>query len=221
MPPAFDRHKRWWGLKPLFYTGNPPPPISFSGEEEFRDFLASKEYRAALCITDVEVGFDLDNNLRDLPHDQIMKCGYTPLGLATNGQNLGSRYRYYSPGVDRKSSAIALGFDYAPVGKFIEFRIGKFGNLMSKLLVGHYAPFACVDISNRIYHDGTYRIEFSGTLVPNQTYYVDWKAVNCYSMENICDENLDDFLTAESRSCTPMRSEHFAVHGELCAVSVG
>jgi hypothetical protein len=121
----------------------------------------------------------------------------------------------------RGGSAIALGLDYAPIGKFIEFRIGMFGNWMSKLLVGHFAPFACIDISYRIYHDGTYRIEFSGTLVPNQTYYVDWKAVNRYSMESICDENLDDFLTAESRKCTPMRSEHFTVQGELCAESVG
>lgn len=217
IPPAFHQHRRWWGLKPLFATGNPRPPDSFDGEEGFRDFLKAKEYRAVLCVTGVEAGFAFGKTQRDLPHDHIMKGGYTPLGLATDGQELGIRYRYYSPGIDRAMSSIAIGSECAPIGKTIGFRIGKFGNWMSKILVGHFAPFASIGVGYEIFHDGNYKITFAGTYVPTQKFYVNWQAVHSYSMENISVEHLEDFLTAETRGEGPLSTEHYVHSGKLTA----
>lgn len=219
LPDAFRLHKRWWAHRLLFLTGNRTPPTHFRDEADVDVFRLRKEYRSMLGIAGVEVTFDTAGRAMDHAHEGRIKGGYTPIGVEFNGGLLHGSIKYYSSGVERGASSVALGDDFAPFGKSIEFRIGKLGNLVAWLTVRHWAPYAAADFSYIIHADGTYQFEFRSTAIPSQTLYEDLRAVDHYRLEAITPEQLDGFLSAETRQCAPTKELRFSRSGRVETLS--
>lgn len=216
MPEAFARRKRAWGLKPLFFTGNKPPPDEFAGEAHFQTFVEAKDYRAIIGVAGVEVSFnETGASSENAPLGDLTHGGYTPYRLTMGDGNTSVSFRHFSSGVTREASSIAIGCESAPFGISQDFRISTLGNIMSRLLIGHFAPFARMDIAYEVFADGRYEVSFGGTYVPSQAYYVGWKKVGEHHLEHISNEQLDDFLTAETRRARPLPKARFVHNGRI------
>ncbi len=219
MPKAFDSHNRWWGLKPLFLTGNQTPPARFEGEEHFQAFIDAKEYRAVIGVAGLEVSFNEEGcSSNNAPFGERTQGGYTPFRLTIGNESTSVSFRHYSSGEISGASSIAGGGESAPLGISLDFRIGKLGNAMSRLLVGHFAPYAWMDISYEVFADGQYEVTFSGTYIPSQAYYVDWEKVAEHHLEDVSGEHLDDFLTSQTRNSTPRSEARYVHRGHLKAI---
>lgn len=204
----------------MFLTGNKPPPASFANEEHFREFVRSKEYRAVLGVSNVYTSFNAEGrSTGSSTHDSEIVGGYTPLGIQVGTRNLYATFRMYSVGEVTAASSIAFGTDEAPIGKSVNFRVGKPMNWGFKRLTGHYLPYAAMDFSYTIRGDGECKVDLNSTSIPNITIYKNWNAAGHYRLWDITAEELDDFVTADSRSEFPHKALRFTITDSLTRIT--
>ncbi len=83
---------------------------------------------------------------------------------------------------------------------FVRFKLCLFGQIAARVATGHWPPNATATIDYRIDPwSGRAEISFSGTVVPQLTSYVGWKAVHEYRMEELDSVTFRSFV--ESQGC--------------------
>jgi hypothetical protein len=186
----------------LFLSGNePPPPALFSDIGEFYSFLATKNYRGALCLSDVVLACDDNGNAIDVTWNALndkRNVGFTcyPTGLS----------RYFARGEGFVSPLTPLlTQDGAQLSQSVFFRVGRMGNLTGTILTGMSAPYAWMSYIYNIGTNGLVRISFNGSFIPSQVYYQTWQRVKDHSIHSNSADEIDDFLRAGAAAPGPAR----------------
>jgi hypothetical protein len=173
------------GATLLFQSGNPDPPIGFAGHAGFADWLhpsnvvGTKEYRAALYLKDVVAEFGRGSGpvirAADAPF-----VGYTPMRMFIGGVNVAGalpqlpQYTagtgpYYPPVPEVDPAGEWIGIRYRA-----EFKLSRLPNLLSRVLVGAWAPYAWCEIVYRVHASGEVEVQVEGSSIPSQRLYIDW-----------------------------------------------
>jgi hypothetical protein len=184
------------GATLLFQSGNPDPPIAFAGHAGFTGWLhpstvvGTKEYRAALYLKDIVAEFNSGSEPVIRAADGPF-VGYTPVRMFIGGANVAvmvpqfSQYlrgtgTYHPPVPERDPGGQWIGIRYRA-----EFKLSKLPNLISKVLVGAWAPYAWCEIVYRVYASGKVEVDVEGSAIPSQRLYIDWALPPADSMANI------------------------------------
>ena len=214
---AYTTHRyRYPAFSMLFDSGNKPaPPERFSGKKDFVDFLRSKEYRAALALTDVRLYFEEAGTRRRATHlvysdyTRRVAVGYTPMKVV--GPALGGLLPvtakwalWYSEGHGLTDAPYDEAIDRVTINQYVKFRIGKVGNLGNYVMTGHGAPFAIMKITYTLFVDGRAIIDFAGTDIPTQNYYIDWRRRGSHNMLGNSAAQIDAFITAGNAADAPV-----------------
>jgi hypothetical protein len=218
LPPAFADHPSVKALKRMLGTGNvPSPPSSFGGINDFKQYVKKRNYRSIIGFYDVRLLCDMDGVAISIPHEFVSEVGYTPVEGRVETELASARIGIHDRGEGRLASSIAVapGQDHIPLARCVSFRVGKIGNFLSKRWTGHYAPFARISCEYTLRYNGRCEVEFYGSRIPSQTFYVNWQAAGHYSMANISSEELEEFLTADTRGVYPGTSLLFSYSGAV------
>lgn len=173
------------GANLLFQSGNPDPPIGFAGHAGFANWLhpsnviGTREYRAAVCLKDIVADFGGRSGPTIRAADAPF-VGYTPLRMFIGGSNVAAmipqlpRYTagtgpYHPPVPESDPNGEWIAIRYRA-----EFKLSKLPNLLSRVLVGAWAPFAWCEIIYRVHVTGDVEITVEGSAIPSQRLYIDW-----------------------------------------------
>jgi hypothetical protein len=180
---AFRSFRTPWSMyvacDQLFYSGNDTPPDGiFFDLGEFRSYLRRKDYRGALAIHSISID-DFDGTKYPVRVETLTDretLGYTPYGIPAPPRRFWRQFRLHGKGYR----------DGAPRGPRIEqrlfgeeinislevkFRIGRLGNLISRLLTGAHAPNARMSIRYTIDMKRKLMIiKAEGSSIPSQLY---------------------------------------------------
>lgn len=225
LPGAYADHAKQSGplsklaMKLVFISGNDPPPDSFDGYEGLQEFIRRKDFRSIMGFHKVVYPEDVSGRPSPKSHELMAVPGYTAYRLPFRMGRFGRRLVRFSEGDEFQASSFSRDPTriFLPLEKTIHFRIGRFGNRVSKLLTGHNAPFAFIECKYNLHNDGKFNVEFYGSLIPNYSFYIDWKLVGACSMLDISTRNLNDFLTADTKAKAgmPRRSTLYRFSGHV------
>jgi hypothetical protein len=87
---------------------------------------------------------------------------------------------------------------------WLRFRIGKLGELAGFFYTGKMAPWASMKIEYKIDSYGDVSVRFSGSNIPSQSYYVNWKREAVYDMIGNTSDMIDRFMEADGKDA-PVR----------------
>lgn len=211
------------GATLLFQSGNPDPPIGFAGHTGFADWLhpsnvlGTREYRAAVYLKDVVAEFKPGSSpvirAADAP-----SVGYTPMRMFIGGVNVAAmlpQLPQYTAGTGPYHPPVP---ELDPAGEWVgiryraEFKLSKLPNLLSRALVGAWAPYAWCEIAYRIYASGEVEIEVQGSAIPSQRLYIDWAMPSAdsaagiqseYDMRTANREEVLGFIKTQGWGCKP------------------
>ena len=190
----------------LFDSGNKDPEDDLTNEQGFLQIIKSRDFRGAFLLNGLKLYRTPDRFIEHSRDFRRMEyVGYTPIRSSTGKAHPPKKDRLMRQGVggsykDEPNPKIDLTPDYVRITQRVDFRICKLlqllGGFASFTLRG--APYAWMEMDFTIYHNGSYRIEFSGTSVPSQQLYIDWRRVaSCrYDMLQATAEEMERFLEA-------------------------
>lgn len=173
------------GTSLLFQSGNPAPPIGFAGHVGFTGWLhpcnliGTKEYRAALYLKDIVAEFPANGAPAIRAADGSF-VGYTPIRMFFGGANVAAMLPQLSQYTRGTGTYFPPLPEVDPDGEWIairyraEFKLSRLPNLLSRVLVGAWAPYAWCEILYRVHVSGEVEIQVQGSAVPSQRVYVDW-----------------------------------------------
>lgn len=78
-------------------------------------------------------------------------------------------------GDDGTGSKVTWQANCVTISCWVYFKIGGAGNLGSWILTGQWAPFAWIQLDYKICCDGSVTVNFYGTDMRSQYYYIDWE----------------------------------------------
>ncbi|EDM80052.1 hypothetical protein PPSIR1_20534 [Plesiocystis pacifica SIR-1] len=190
---AYTRHPNAGALDTVFDSGNQPPPDSFGGADAFRRYLDDYDFRAALYIRNVKL-CGCGSGERRLTYNYFTRGGYTPVRvlLAPNTKATIT----HCAGVEAPGIETEWGGDDVTIRLWIRFKLGGLTNFGSWVMTGEWAPWAWMQMDYIIDCSGRVRIEFRGSYIPSQSFYVGWSKVATRSMLNNNKARIDGFLTA-------------------------
>ncbi len=196
LPTSYARHPQTLGLRAMFRTGNrPEPPSDLRGRSTYRGFIDARNFRGALCLSGVKFTDHGDGRDADIEASVDDFIGYTPLRAKGRFGKFDYDLAWHEKGLGKIWTEIEKGPTYATLRRTAEFRIGKWGNVGSALLTGYWAPFAWMSIDYTVWIDGRIRIEFRGSSIPSQSFYVAWRRVRRHSMFTLDRSQITGFLS--------------------------
>ncbi len=198
------------------------PLESFADYTAFLDFLAEKNYRGAMYLRDVQLECDDQNRPQKISFWHIEDVGYTPMKVgyslerehwkiaASKKKTLfymrgaggvmdgGPPETMGKPegGIKKQRCYIIWRDNCVIIRQWIRFKIGRIGNYGSYLLTGHWAPSAWMEIYYQICCDRKVRIDFGGSHLPSQTFYVHWSRVGLHDMLQNTEKQISGFIEA-------------------------
>lgn len=158
----------------LFSSGNKPEPSIdiLENQQTFNSFLSnSKNYRGALALRDLKMICYEDGSFKVICKTLPKKdsIGYTPIRFVTKHIKL----LFYQKGIGSiLKPTYRHEIDGVRISHIVYFRIGRIGNLVAKILTGFYAPKAHMRIDYFLKNDGSCTVDFSGSYIPNQAWYL-------------------------------------------------
>lgn len=169
-------------------ASNRRPPANLRDHPNYRAFLATKEFRGAMALWNVELDRDAAGNALAIRFAEEEDVGYTPYPVyAGSGSMRGGRricrYRRGLVGIPEPTTATVSG-DRGVITKSFRFRLDEWGDRYSRWLVGSPSPDAWVGLQYEIRTDGLVRVEFSGSFIPSQCYYSGWQVRGDHDMGN-------------------------------------
>jgi len=197
--PAGHNYKTSLAMHLLFNSGNDEPPTEFSGGyEEFADWLKSrKDYRGALYLHDVILRYEEDKPAPIISYQVEGIMGYTPIQLKLGIFKGAIRLKGQSPNdypepltqALPENRGVTISFRYC-------FKLSPIVDIMQRAITGRWAPNAWGAIDYEISKSGRVRINTSGTAIPTQDIYVDWKRVDNYRHDMLANssQNIRGFL---------------------------
>jgi hypothetical protein len=204
----------------LFNSGNAEPPDEFTGGyNEFLGWLGSRQdYRGALYIRDVILRYDADKPAPIISFQAQGIMGYTPPRLRIGGITLTPPGRlarlkgvspndYPAPDVEPLPlhRGIKILFTY-------QFKLSPIMDKLQRAITGRWAPNAWAAIEYEIRSTGRVRIAVTGTAIPSQDVYVNWKRVEGlrFDMLQSSSWNIQGFMiNTPGCSDAPPVNDHF------------
>src|SRR5207302_694082 len=86
---------------------------------------------------------------------------------------------------------------------WLRFKVGRLVNFGSWVVTGHRLPSAWIGISYQICCTGEVSVTFSGSYVPSQYYYVDWKRERSHDMLTNTLSEVKNFMLGDSCQDAP------------------
>ena len=184
--PAGHNYQASLAMHLLFNSGNAEPPAEFtSGYNAFLSWLHSRnDYRGALYIRNVVLRYQEDQPAPSISFDAEAIMGFTPPRLRIAGVTLTppGKYRnlkgvspndYPDPDVAPLplNSGVKILFTY-------QFKLSPMMDNLQRLITGRWAPNAWAAIEYEILQTGLVRIATTGTAIPSQDVYINWKRMN-------------------------------------------
>ncbi len=198
LPLAYAKHPQALALRAVLRTGNrPEPPPQFLGLVGYRGFIDTYNFRAALCLSDVKLICHPEGvRNAELVAKSSDFIGYTPLQVKGSFGKFRYDFVWHEKG-DGSIWTEKLGAspNHATIRRTIEFRVGRMGNLGSRILSGSYAPCAWMSIEYRLQRFGPAQIDIRGSLIPSRSIYQSWRRSQRHSMLAITGAQISDFLS--------------------------
>ena len=167
----------------LFNSGNDAPPHEFTGGyTEFLRWLDSRDdYRGALYIRNVVLRYDGVNPAPSVSFEAKGIMGFTPPRLKIAGLTLTPPGKYrrlkgVSPNDYPDPEVIPLPANRGAKILFtFQFKLSPIMDKLQRLISGRWAPNAWAAIEYEILNTRVVRIATTGTAIPSQDVYIDWK----------------------------------------------
>ena len=198
----------------LFQSGNPPPPPDFADYDDFALWIygpqnpsGTKEYRIAMFLEGVHAEFTATSARIDRTGNSA-PMGYTPLRLQlgrTDVLRSLPKLPKYVKGTGPVPSVQQLDFPGHPkigLRYRAEFKLSRLANLVARIVTGSWAPYAWCEIDYTVTDSGTIEVTATGTVVPSQWLYVDWKRAKVHDMMTAPNAEIDAFIFT-SEGCKP------------------
>jgi hypothetical protein len=174
----------------LFDSGNRDPDEDLGPDgQRFFEVIRRHDYRGALLLDGLRFRFDPWASEVDTHRMmRLESAGFTPLRFLDRSSD-SPRKRPYPylpemPGVgggprSRENPKIVSEPSRIQISHRVEFRLCKWLEIAGGLITFNFRGAATVwmEVRQTIHRDGLYRVEFSGTAVPSQRLYIDWR--NC------------------------------------------
>lgn len=193
----------------MLRTGNQPePPSRLLGRAAYDRFVETRNFRAALCLSDVTLtcypdGRDAD--IRAKPGDFI---GYTPLTAKGRFGRFSYDLAWHEQGIGEIGGDVEKHPDHATIRRFVKFRLAKLENLGSLALTRHWVPYAWMSIAHTMWRNGNVRVEYRGSLIPSQSIYATWRRRRRHSMLTLSSSQISGFLEAGGDLLAPGTLHH-------------
>ena len=182
-----DRWKDDVSLGKVLESGNRQPPPRFSGPGDFMRDLELNDFRAAIALDQPTLFLNQDRRPVLLQFSAMARLGYTPVSWKA------AILTKYFEGTG--SACCHLLNDSIHLRLFVRFKLCFLGQLAARSYTGQWPPNATATIDYAMDpENGRAEITFTGTVVPQLTSYVGWKAVHEYRMENLSCKTYDSFL---------------------------
>ncbi len=189
-------------MRLLFNSGNPEPKNTFGGFPDFEQWLyplhptGTREYRAALYLRDIVLHDPSDGSASRVEYEHGAFIGFTPPRFMAFGINVSPLRGYHQgvgPDFDPEEEELPNGRGIQ-IRYRIEFKLAFSMDLLVRSITGYWAPFAWMEIDYRIFKTGRVEVDFRGTAIPSQTYYVGWNRVHHRDMLLHAKPEIDGFL---------------------------
>jgi len=194
------------GFSLLFDSGNRPQmEQSFSGMTEFMNRISSKEFRGAMSLRDVKLYCDANNKPVKVSVMHFEEVGYTPVREQILWRIIGEpKWNvFHSQGKGSFGCTCKFDAESATITQWVRFMLGRKANFASWIVIGKWAPFAWMRTDYTIFSNGKIAVKFSGTYIPTQFLYINWKAVGAHDMitNSLC--RIDGFIDAGDSNDAP------------------
>lgn len=194
LPPGAlqDRWKSDPSLAKVFETGNRQPPEQYSGPLDLIRDLEQNDFRSAICLDAPTVFFSRQGEPVLVQFLAMARIGYTAVRWGW------AKVIKHSDGSGNACGHVLDGGIHLRL--FVRFKLGTIGQLVARKSTGHWPPNA-TSVIDYVMNPGTVRAEisFSGTIVPQMTSYVGWKAVHQYTIGDLSNPAYDSFV--QSAGC--------------------
>lgn len=195
-------------LTALFWSGNQteipnanPAAAAFASRTDFLALVNSKNFRSVMALDDVQIEWDEDGPVSvKLAH--LERVGYTAIrvpGLPVHFDM--GRGASLPPRAEVENDAVV-------VRQTIRFKLGRIEEWGCWVLTGRRAPSAGMETKCTFHREGSVHVEFAGTGVPSQSYYVNWVRIGLHDMtsESVDHGVLRAFLEAGDCRDAPART---------------
>jgi hypothetical protein len=189
LPPG-EMSARWEtdaSLSKVFQTGNRQPPEKYTGSSDLIRDLEQNDFRAAICIDAPTLYPSREGRPVSIEFLALSRIGLTATRLGW------AKLVKHSEGVGNSCGHV---LDHGiHVRLFARFKLSLAGQLIAKGFTGHWPPNATVAIDYVMDPEsGRAEISFTGTVVPQLTSYVGWKAVHQYEIGEMSNQTYDSFI---------------------------
>ena len=214
-PNNFTRHRKRFALDMVFDTGNDPPPAAYADRSDYQRYLATKNHRAAIAIQDVRL---IEG--KSVPEYRThFSIGFTPMPFPYSWRLIEGRPApvkkirrfFHARGMGMRHDSVAHDGDRKTITAFLQFKLGHLANYIGFCLSGQYAPYAFMSIRYTIHGTKEVEVEFGGSYVPSQAYYVDWNRRGSHDMLGITAQQINGFLGAGDCTVAPVAVHHTAL----------
>ena len=181
----------------LFAAGNRiEPPVHWSGGSgavEFLDFLAKKEFRAAIALSDVKLYTDALGAPVKIQYDELIEGGFTPVVRA---------FGLYSSSESDDAFTKWWRFEVLParagvIGKCeVRVRLGQPWRSVAESTTGYPVPFVSLGLSYKLWTDGSGEVDCVSSDIPSQRWYSDWQAGGQHDMMSLSQEQISSFFSS-------------------------
>lgn len=184
----------------LFASGNlievgesaNPNPVSFSDQVGYISMLNAKNYRGALALDRIRIWRNQNNEPIRATFELNASVGFTPMRV-----QMGKRVmlQHYSRGRGSGDYNADTKGQQVEITCWVRFKVGAMADYGCYVLSGKRAPSAILKIVYFIGSDSV-RVEFMGSRIPSQSYYVAWNRWRVHDMLAIASSDIDSFLDA-------------------------
>ena len=192
---VYRRHPSWrlslLGFPMLFTSGNKPEPSSnWTRTEDFLTFLAKKEFRAAVALSDVRLYTDRLGSPARIVYGELVESGFTPirpLGLYSDSEFDDARVRWWRFRILPSGAGVTGDCE-------LRVRLGQPWRNLAEYTASYPVPFITFRISYTLRKDGSGEAGCSSSDIPSQRWYCDWQRAGDHDMMSITASEIDSFF---------------------------
>lgn len=191
----------------IFNSGNKDPSDDLVSDQGFFQIINSHDYRGAFFLDGLQIYRD---PVRFTEHNKGFRrmeyVGYTPRRYVDRSVHSPEKKTWDErPGVggsnkEEPNPRIDLEPSHVKITQRVDFRLCKLVEVGGGIVTFNFrgAPYAWMQMEFTIYHHGEYRIEFSGSSIPSQQLYINWKKSNScsYDMLDATHQEMERFFHA-------------------------
>jgi hypothetical protein len=199
---------RRYAMQELFGSGNPDPPQPIGGYAGLLQYVATKEFRMALSLTNVRVEWANGNWPVTIAYALQVFPGYTPINTWTqqaSRQPWAPQTRAHFSGAATQSVKRIKGPDAVTIRVTVRAKLTWFLNIAQAMCTFHFAPWAVLRLEYTVHRQSkATEMTFYGSTIPSQLFSIGWSAHSRFNMNRNTPEQVDEFITAGSCRNAPV-----------------